>query len=218
MQQIRVLVVDDHPLFAETLAARLGMEPDLEALPVASDEARARALLTALSPDVVLLDVMLGRQTSFGLLQDITDRHPDARTVMLTAVSGVEKVVDGVRRGASAWLPKTTDSAQVVRVIRGVHRGHGWIPPELLGDVLRRLRATPPAEAPNPLTILTERERDVLQRAVNGLSKPEIARSLNMSPNTVRTHTEHLLAKLATHSTLEAVSLAMRHGMRPAGF
>jgi DNA-binding NarL/FixJ family response regulator len=215
MQLIRTLVVDDHPLFAETLAARLAREPDFEVLPIAQDERRARTLLSTLSPSVVVLDLLLGAENSLPLLDEIQVKHPGARVVMLTGVSAVDKVIDGVRRGAKAWLPKTSDSEHVVRVIRGVHRGHSWLPPELLGEVLRQLTAAVPVVDPGPLALLTARERQVLQCAVDGLSKPDIARSLHMSPNTVRTHTQNMLAKLAAHSTLEAVSLARRHGMRP---
>src|SRR6266480_421438 len=156
MDVIRTLLVDDHLLFAETLAARLGREPDLEILPVAEDETRARTLLRELDPSVVLLD-------------EIEADHPDCRVVVLTGVSATDQVVEAVRRGARAWLPKAVDGDHVVRVIRGVFRGESWIPPDLLGHVLRELTAAPSAGPPDPLSALTARERDVLQCAVNGL-------------------------------------------------
>jgi DNA-binding NarL/FixJ family response regulator len=81
--------------------------------------------------------------------------------------------------------------------------------------VLRQLIEAQPVGGPLPLAVLTPREHDVLQGAVDGLSKSEIARRLFLSPNTVRTHTQNMLAKLSAHSTLEAVSLARRYGMRP---
>jgi len=217
MDVIRTLLVDDHLLFAETLAARLSREPDLEILPVAEDQTRARTLLRALAPSVVLLDLVLGTASGLALLDEIEADHPDCRVVVLTGVSATDQVVEAVRRGARAWLPKAVDGDHVVRVIRGVFRGESWIPPDLLGHVLRELTAAPPAGPPDPLAALTARERDVLQCAVNGLSRPAIARQLFLSPHTVRTHTQNVLGKLAAHSMLEAVSLARRYGMRPTG-
>lgn len=217
MDVIRTLIVDDHALFAEALAVRLGREPDLEVLPVAVDLARARALLSTRAPAVVLLDLVLGAESGLNLLDEIAAIWPDVRVVVLTGVSAVDQVVEAVRRGAHAWLPKTVDAHQLVRVIRGVCRGECWIPPELLGYVLRQLTAVQSDAGPDPLALLTARERDVLQCAVDGLSGPDIARRLFLSPNTVRTHTQNALSKLAVHSTLEAVSLARRYGMRPTG-
>jgi DNA-binding NarL/FixJ family response regulator len=216
MEVIRTLVVDDHPLFAETLAVRLSREPDLEVLPVAGDSGRALALLSSQSPAVVLLDLVLGTESGLNLLEEIAAIWPDVSVVMLTGVSAADQVVEAVRRGASAWLPKTVDGQQLVRVIRGVFRGESWIPPDLLRHVLRQLTAVPPDAGPDPLDRLTARERSILQCAIDGLSRPDIARKLFLSPNTVRTHRQNLLGKLEVHSTLEAVSLGLRYGMRPS--
>ena len=215
MKAIRTLLVDDYRLFAETLAARLGREPDLEVLPVAQDHAGAVALLRSLSPTVVVLDVMLGKESGLPVIDDIKSINPECGVVVLTEVSDGDLAVEAVRHGAQAWLPKTVGGDHLVHVIRGVVRGESWIPPDLLSYVLQRLTATAHVGGPRPIDTLTARERVVLQCAVDGLSKPEIARRLFLSPNTVRTHTHNLLGKLPAHSMLEAVSLARRYGMRP---
>jgi len=132
---------------------------------------------------------------------------------MLTAVEATEDVVTALTRGARAWLPKTIDSDRLVRVVRGVHRGEAWLAPDLLGRVLTDLTSRASGQ-PNPLTALTARESEVLQCMVDGLSRPEIAIRLGLSSNTVRTHTQNLIAKLGVHSTLESVALALRHGIR----
>jgi DNA-binding NarL/FixJ family response regulator len=217
MNVIRTLLVDDHALFVESLAARLAREPDLEVLPVAGSPQQALRLIHSRSPAVLVLDLLLGSANGLTVLDEVRATHPDCRVVVLTGVSSADQVVEAVRRGARAWLPKTVDGAHLVRVIRGVFRGESWIPPELLGYVLQQLIAGQPAvRRRDPLTALTARERDVLQCAVDGLSKPDIARRLFLSPNTVRTHTQNMLAKLTAHSMLEAVTLARRHGMRPS--
>ncbi|MFB4313204.1 response regulator transcription factor [Actinomadura sp. 21ATH] len=216
-QPIRVLIVDDHALFAEALSARLGREPDLVVLPVAADARRALALAATERPHVVVLDVALGPENGLDVLDRLRERHPDVRVVILSALSDVDAIVLAVRRGAIGWLSKTESADLVARVIRGAARRGGWLPPDVLGEVLRRLRAG----APEPggggrlLAELTPREREVLQCMVDGLNRAEIAGRLGLSANTVRTHTQNLLAKLDMHSALEAITLAMREGMRP---
>jgi two-component system NarL family response regulator len=214
----RVLIVDDHALFAEALAARLGREPDLVILPVAEDGRRALALAATERPHVVLLDLMLGDENGLAVLERLRERHAEVRVVMLSAMSEVEAIVRALRGGAVGWLSKTESADLVARVVRGAARRGGWIPPDLMGDVLRGLLE----EAPEPnagarlLAGLTPREREVLQCMVDGLNRAEIAARLGLSANTVRTHTQNLLAKLDMHSALEVITLAMRAGMKPS--
>ncbi|MCW2938429.1 MAG: two component transcriptional regulator, LuxR family [Actinomycetia bacterium] len=219
MQPIRVLIVDDHALFAEALAARLGAEPDLVILPTAGDVQRAIALVRTERPRVVVLDVMLGTESGLDLLDHVRERHPDVRVLLLTAMNDVDTIVSALRRGAVGWLSKTESADLVARVVRSAAGRGGWLPPELLGDVLRSLMsgAAEPVGADRLLADLTGREREVLQCMVDGLSRADIAAHLGLSANTVRTHTQNLLAKLGMHSALEAITLAMRSGMRPSG-
>jgi two-component system NarL family response regulator len=218
MRPIRVLIVDDHVLFAEALAARLTREPDLVILPVAADLRRALALVATERPQVIVLDMMLGADNGLEVLDHVRRRNPDVRVVVLTAMSDdVDAIVQAVRRGAVGWLSKTESADLVARVIRGAADRGGWIPPDLLGDVLRRLPmgGEGTGSGSRLLGELTPREREVLQCMVDGLSRAEIAGRLGLSANTVRTHTQNLLAKLDLHSALEAITLAMRAGMRP---
>ncbi|HEY7485496.1 MAG TPA: response regulator transcription factor [Streptosporangiaceae bacterium] len=215
-RRTRVLIVDDHTLFAEALGARLSREPDLVLLPIAPDVRRAIALVTTERPHVIVLDLMLGAESGLEVLDHVRERYPDIRVVVLTAVGDIESMVQAVRRGAVGWLPKTEGADLVARVIRNAARQGGWIPPELLGEVLRRLVADDPPDGGSQLLAeLTPREREVLQCMVDGLNRAEIADRLGLSANTVRTHTQNLLAKLDMHSALEAITLAMRAGMRP---
>ena len=219
MRPIRVLIVDDHVLFAEALAARLGREPDLVILQVAADVRRALALVTTERPHVVVLDMTLGRENGLDVLDAVRERHPDIRVVVLTATSGVDMIVRAVRHGAVGWLSKTEGADLVSQVIRNAARRGGRLPPDVLGDVLRELvtGGADPDRGSRPLAGLTPREREVLQCMVDGLNRAEIADRLGLSANTVRTHTQNLLAKLDMHSALEAITLAMRAGMRPSG-
>lgn len=216
MDAVRVLLVDDHPVFAHALAARIGSEPDLAVGPVAHTVGQALAELARGRATVIVLDLMLGSESGLAVLEHARTEYPDTKVIMLTAVDSVDAVVEAVRRGAGAWLPKSVDVAQLIRVIHGVARGEAWIPPALLGAVLTRLTEPDPA-GPDPLAPLTAREREVLQCMVDGLSRAEIARRLYLSTNTVRTHAQSLLIKLGGHSALEAVAIAQRAGMHQSG-
>ena len=136
--------------------------------------------------------------------------------MILSGVTDIDPMVTALRRGAVGWLPKTESADLVSSVIRGAAGRGGWIPPAILGEVLRRLLAE---DAPDTddLAELTPREREVLRCMVDGLNRPEIADRLGLSANTVRTHTQNLLGKLDAHSALEAITVAMRAGMRPSG-
>ncbi|MEV0661274.1 response regulator [Actinomadura luteofluorescens] len=212
MEPIRVLIVDDHALFAEALAARLGREPDLVILPIAADVRRALALTAAERPRVLVLDMTLDTENGLDVLERVRKRYPHVRVVMLTAMSDVDAMVRAVRTGAVGWVEKTESADLVARVIRSAARQGGWIPPDVLGEVLRRLTD---GGGDGLIAELTPREREVLQCMVDGLGRAEIAERLGLSANTVRTHTQNLLAKLDLHSALEAITLAMRAGMRP---
>ncbi len=215
MPGISVLVVDDHVLFADVLHAQLERESDLDPVSTAYHARDARTQVAAHHPAVVILDVLLGDSNGLDLVDEIKRLSPESRIVMLTAFESVDAVVTAFSRGASAWLPKTTDTAHLVRVIRGVCRGEAWLAPDLLGRVLADLTSGTVTQ-PNPVDRLTMGERDVLQCMVDGLSRAEIANRLQIPANTVRSRIQYLIAKLGVHSTLECVAVALRNGMRPS--
>lgn len=210
---ISILVVDDHAVFADALQARLSREPDLAPVAVAYSATEARAKVRS-QPAIVLLDVALGDDSGLDVAASIRDISPGTRVVILTATESVADVVTGLTCGVRGWLPKTIDTEYLVTVIRGVHAGEAWLAPALLGQVLTDLVARTSTPPPDPLSVLTARERQVLQCMVDGLTRAEIAERLHLSVNTVRTHTQNLIAKLGAHSTLESVALALRNGLR----
>jgi len=216
VKQTRVLIVDDHRLFAEMLAERLSMTPDLMILPVAHDIAGLLAAAEKGRPDVVVLDMMLGPISGLSALERLVEICPEARIIFLTASDDLTLLVQAVRLGAVGWVPKRVGADRLIQVIRSVAQGGGFVPSRLLADLLRRLTSGDEmAEAESRLATLTQRERQVLTCMVEGLGRSEIAEQLGVSVNTARTHTQNLLAKLDVHSGLEAISLAMRAGLRP---
>jgi DNA-binding NarL/FixJ family response regulator len=207
---ISVLAVDDHQVFADALQARLSVEPDLDPVSVAYSVAEASSRLSRTPVDVAVLDYTLGDGTGTALAEHLRQLSPRTRVVILTASHSVEAVVDGLVAGVRAWLPKTVDMAHLVHVIRGVHAGEMWLEPALLGEVMPAVLSRALTPAPDALSVLTAREREVLDCMADGLSRKEIANQLGVSGNTVRTHTQNLIGKLGVHSSLEAVTLALR--------
>jgi DNA-binding NarL/FixJ family response regulator len=210
MAPISVLAVDDHQVFADALAMRLSVERDLDPVTVAYSVAEAASRLSRAPVDVVILDYSLGDGTGTELAERLQQLSPKARVIILTASQSIEAVVDGLSAGVRAWLPKTVDTAHLVDVIRGVHAGEMWLAPALLGAVMPRLLARSAAPPPDMFAVLTQREREVLDCMVAGLTRDEIARKLGVAGNTVRTHTQNLTGKLGVHSSLQAMTLALR--------
>lgn len=215
VSDISVLIVDDHEVFAEAVRALLSREPDLHPVWIARTVPEAQALLGRHRPAVVVLDLLLGDGSGLQVADHVREHSAGSRVLVLTGFTSPEPAVAALQRGVLGWLPKTVDSDRLVEAVRGVARGEAWLSPDLLGDVLPRLIAQAGAVPRDPLAALTPREREVLQCMVDGLTRGEIASRLYLSANTVRTHTQNLLAKLGVHSTLESVALALRHGVVP---
>ncbi|MFR9728211.1 LuxR C-terminal-related transcriptional regulator [Saccharopolyspora sp. MS10] len=218
---LRLLMVDDHLMLTEALSARLSEAGDLWVVGrCATDDPRLPAMVDRLRPDVVTLDVAPVGNTG-DLVHEVLARRPATRVVVLTGGLDAQRAADAARAGATGWVPKECGVEELTTVLRGVSRGHAWFPPELLGEVLLRLRedVARAGRRDGPLDVLSDRERDVLRGMVEGKRGSLIAEELRISAETVRTHTRSILGKLRVHSQLEAVSVAAAAGLRtgPAG-
>ncbi|RFU88714.1 DNA-binding response regulator [Streptomyces triticagri] len=243
MVRIRVLVVDDHRIFAESLAAALAAEPDVDVAAAGSGPAALRCLERAASDgrrfDVLLVDADLGatsvpgarapvRDVRDGGQDDLVDgislvtavrsSQPAVRTVVLAEKDDPRRAALALGAGASGWVAKDCSLSRLLTVIRGVLRDETHLPPALLTGVLRELTAARKhrTESERLVESLTPREREVLRCMVAGLGRKAVAERLFLSPHTVRTHMQNVLGKLGVHSTLAAVALARRAGVGPA--
>ncbi|GAA2456321.1 response regulator transcription factor [Streptomyces macrosporus] len=240
MQRIRVLVVDDHRIFAESLAAALAVEQDVDVAAAGSSPAALRAVERAVSDgrrfDVLLIDADLGGAPAEGvevsppesgeasaaigglaLVSRIHTAHPDTRTVVLAERDDPRRAAAALQAGASGWVAKDSSLSRLLQVVRGVLRGETHLPPALLTGVLRELTANRRhrTESERLVESLTPREHEVLRCMVAGLGRKAVAERLYLSPHTVRTHMQNVLGKLGVHSTLAAVALARRAGVGP---
>ncbi|MFD7746936.1 LuxR C-terminal-related transcriptional regulator [Streptomyces sp. NPDC059698] len=241
MARIRVLVVDDHRIFAESLAAALAAEPDVDVSAAGSGPAALRALERASAEgrgyDVLLVDAELGARTADGappvpgprreeeaaaadgiaLVAGVRAGRPGVRSVVLAEKDDPRTAARALQAGASGWVAKDCSLQRLLAVIRGVLRDETHLPPALLTGVLRELTAARKhrTESERLVASLTPREREVLRCMVAGLGRKAVAERLFLSPHTVRTHMQNVLGKLGVHSTLAAVALARRAGVGP---
>jgi DNA-binding NarL/FixJ family response regulator len=207
---IRLLLVDDHPVFADALQARLSAEADLDPVLIAYSVGEARATLAREEIDVLVLDQNLGDGLGTDLLSHMRDVAAKTHVVILSGVHDVALVVDAVVLGVRGWVTKRANVDELMEAIRVVYAGHMWLAPDLLSDVVPALLRRRSDSPPGPLEKLTPRERQVLACMVEGLSGAEIDKRLRITRNTVRTHTQNLITKLGVHSSLEAVAIALR--------
>lgn len=205
---ITVLIVDDHRMFAQSLQALLGSEPDLLVVGTATTLAAARAVVATEPVDVVLLDLRLPDGSGIDGVRALRSLSPTSRVVVLTAHAADDTLLDAVAAGAAGYLTKDLDATELVAAIHAAASGETLVPPAVLQRLLPRLSAAQPAAAE-----LTAREREILALFVEGLTNAEIAERLGVSVHTVRNHVQNLLAKLGAHSKLEALAIALRRGL-----
>jgi DNA-binding NarL/FixJ family response regulator len=206
---IRVLIIDDHRLFAQALAAVLDQDEALRVVSVASTLSEGLEAVRASNVDVVLLDYRLPDAEGVLGVSAIRELAPLASVVMVTAVEDEQVLLAAVEAGCAGFVTKTADLSEVRLAVKRAAAGEASITPALLGRLLNRLSR----QGTGVGNDLTPREREVLQAIGAGLSNSEIADRLYLSVNTVRNHVQSVLVKLDAHSKLEAAAIAAREGL-----
>lgn len=212
---IRVLVADDHGLYRRGLEMVLSQEPDIEVVGEACDGLEAIERAAELLPDIVLMDVRMPRRSGIEACQEIRDLVPSARIVMLTVSDEENDLFEAVRAGANGYLLKSVMAEEITDALRAVLSGASLITPSMASKLLseftnlsRQQELHPTTAVPSPR--LTRRETEVLQLVARGMSNAEIADTLFISENTVKTHVRNVLDKLQMHSRMEAAMYAVR--------
>lgn len=208
---IRILIADDHPVVRRGLKVLLGTEPGFEVVGEASTGAEAVESAARLSPDVILMDLVMPDVGGAEATRRILASDAEARVLVLTSFGSDNRLFPALHAGALGFLLKDATGEELVGAIRRVARGQSSLSPEIARRLVREVTQEPTGE--DPKEPLTPRETDVLRSLAQGRSNDEIADHLRISPATVRTHVSNILGKLGLSRRTQAVLYALRHGI-----
>ncbi len=204
---MRIVLIDDHPLFRSGVAQLVRADPGLELAGQAGDGASGIALVEEVDPDLVLIDLNMKPMNGIETLRGLKQRGLRARCVMLTVSDDGRDVLEAMRAGADGYLLKDLEPEELAQRIQQAVGGRMVLESSLAG-VLADAAMNPPP--PTSAEALTEREREILAQLADGHSNKEIARELGISDATVKVHIKHLLRKLGVKSRLEAAVWALQ--------
>lgn len=205
----RLYLVDDHQLMREGLRSLLEAR-GYAVVGESADPTEALADLLRLRPEVVLLDLNLGKRSGFELLAELQRRHLPTRCVVLTMSAQPRQVAEAMRLGASAYVLKGSAGSDLMTAIEAAARGKKHLGAEV-ADLALQVFMQPVGD--DPLSALSPRERQIIIMVVNGQSSAEIGVALHLSPKTVATYRSRLMAKLRVSDVAGLVRLAVRHGL-----
>lgn len=218
MTRIKLMIADDHKLFREGIKALLAVTDDIEIVGEAEDGESALQKSRELQPDVILMDINMPGLNGIRATEQILEKQPQARIVMLTMLEDDASVFHAMRAGARGYLLKGADPHEVLSVIRAVAEGQALFGPAIATRLLnyfKELSAKPAvSQSGEPFPELTDRELEVLRLIAKGHNNQEIAQKLFLSPKTVRNHITNIFGKLQVADRAQAIVRAREAGLK----
>ena len=200
MKKIKIILADDHGIVRKGLRSLLEMEDDLAVVGEADDGQTAVAETLRLTPDVVIMDLMMPKMDGTEAIAEIRKASSPAKILLLTTFASSEGIAKSLDAGANGAIFKSSADDTIVEAIRAVHKGACYVSPEVQG-----LLMTDP-----PMPEFTQRQLDILTAMARGLSDDDISRALGIAKNTVRAHLKSIFPKLGAANRVEAVAIALR--------
>ena len=209
---IEVVIADDHPLVLQGLRAVVSGTTDIRIVGEATDGAAAIEVVLDRQPDVAIVDLDMPEVHGVEVTRRITEALPSITVIVLTMLNDDDTVVAALRAGASGYLLKGTNGANILSAIRSAAAGTAVLDPSLLGGLAGRASRAP-ADAPEPFPELTGRERDILSQIADGLTNSEIGDRLHLSSKTIANNVSTILTKLQVTQRGQAIVLAREAGL-----
>jgi NarL family two-component system response regulator LiaR len=213
-EPIRILIADDHGVVREGLRTYLSLQDGFEVVGEAADGEAAVGEAERLSPDVILMDLVMPKLDGVEAMRALRERRPRSRVIVLTSFADDERLLPAVQAGAAGYLLKNVQPAELARAVRLAHDGGTLLDPSIATRLVDAI-AQPPGEPARDASRLTPREREVLTLIGRGLSNKRIAFELGLSEKTVKTHVAHVLSKLGVADRTQAAVYAVRAGLGP---
>jgi two-component system, NarL family, response regulator NreC len=212
---VTVLLADDHPIVRQGLRHLLEAEPNVTIVAEASDGLQAVQLTEKFKPDVLIVDIMMPGLNGLETLRQVKERSPATCSIVLSMQSADVYVVEALKAGALGYVLKETGPSELINAVQEVVRGQRYLSPRLSERLIDVLLQTTEKVTADPYETLTNREREVLQMAAEGLSTSEIAKRLSISPRTAELHRGRMMNKLRLHNQTDLIRYALKRGILP---
>jgi len=212
---VTVLLADDHPIVRQGLRHLLEAEPDLKIVGEASDGLQAVQLTEKFKPNVLIVDIMMPDLNGLEVLRQVKDRSPATCSIVLSMQSADVYVVEALKAGALGYVLKETGPSELVNAVQQVIGGKRYLSPRLSERLIDVLLQTTEELTLDPYETLTNREREVLQMAAEGMTTSAIAKRLSISPRTAELHRGRMMDKLGLNNQTELIRYALKRGILP---
>src|SRR5215208_180259 len=210
---VTVLLADDHPIVRQGLRHLLEGEPDIKILGEASDGLQAVQLSEKFKPNVLIVDIMMPGLNGLEVVRQVKDRSPDTFSIVLSMQSADVYVVKALKSGAAGYVLKESGPSELVNAVQQVISGKRYLSPRLSERLIDVLLQTSEEVTLDPYETLTNREREILHLAAEGLTTAAIAKRLSISPRTAELHRGRMMDKLGLHSQTELILYALKRGI-----
>jgi two-component system response regulator DevR len=214
MTRQRILLVDDHEVVRLGLRSLLDKHPNFDVVAEASNAREAVEKTEGFRPDVVVMDIRLKGGSGIEACQEITDRFPNTRVIMLTSYAEDEMLFSAIRAGAAGYVLKQIGGDDLIRAIESVGRGEALLDPAVTQRVFQEVRKAAREEEASAFSDLTQQEMHVLQLVAEGRTNRQIAEMLYLGEGTVRNYVSSILSKLNVRNRAEAAAYAVEHNLK----